>query len=144
MKQSLSDTRTGVTLFAHVIDGIHIGPMTPDLPVGMFSSMVTVGSYPGAESGRVHHRHMPLDPDSPDMDQLDEAAAWVRYQAAINRRTLVRSDIDLHRPSLVVGVAILLMGGHEDDALACLDRAYPLDDRYREIFHRCALRLTRS
>ncbi len=114
--------------FLHVVAGLHIGPMTLALPAGRFGAVLSVGARAGRETTNVHHRHIPLDYENPDPQHVNAAAHWARWQSdpvgLRPRNVLVRSERGLQRPSLVVAVAILELGGTYRDAIDCIRYAH--------------------
>lgn len=116
------DTGAGITL-RHCVAGIFIGRMgiVPGTP--KIQSVLTVAAVAGVVPDGVHHRHQPLSYLATSDSEVAEAAGWVLRQTSSERTVLVRSEGGRQRPGLIVGMAVLLMGGYYHDAITCVRHA---------------------
>ncbi len=117
-----TDASAGIGPF-HAVAGMHIGAMgyLPREPA--IQSVLTVAAVPGQVPDEVRHKHLPLSYQAMDLDDLHKGVDWVLAQLDAQRTVLVRSEGGCQRPALVVGLAIVALGGHYVDAVVCLRHA---------------------
>ncbi len=126
--------------YPHVVAGMHLGRYEQRLVSGEFDAVLDVGTEAHfvPDGTRHAHIHIPYGGEIPE-GRLEAAVDWVDRQVRADRRVLVRSEGGKQRPSLVIAVEILRLGGRTFDARTCLhkvDNALLTDFRYRAIVER--------
>jgi hypothetical protein len=123
--------------YAHVVAGMYIGDMPLRPMPEEFHGVLTLAQQSGAVHEGIKHKHLhiPYGPMPYESEELiTQAADWVGAFVASDHKVLVRSEGGKNRPGLVVGAAIIHMGGRFGDAISCIMGARPAalgDFRYQ-------------
>lgn len=121
--------------YAHVVAGIFIGDMALRPMPEEFHAVLTLAENSGPVHEGIKHKHLhiPYGP-MPFEKTITTAADWIGALVSSDHKVLVRSEAGKQRPALVVGAAIIHMGGNFTDVMNCLYAARTeclSDFRYR-------------